>query len=76
VLWLGLPEVNATWEPACSLPQSLVDDYEAGISREAEVHTTTTYGHSYTTVMISKKKDDPQPKKRKGQRPSRADLEG
>lgn len=76
VVWLGLPEDMATWEPACSLPPSIVADYEAGITTEAEMHTATTYGHSFTTFAVTKRDNKPRPKKRKEQRPSHASLEG
>ena len=76
ILWLGLPDDSATWEPACSLPSTLVEDYEAGISREAEMNVVTTYGHSFTTITVRKKENESIPKKRKEHCLSHTKLEG
>lgn len=77
VLWLGRPECNATWEPACSLPQKVVDDYETGVAREIELDTTSLYGHVCNTVTMSGKTlERSEPKKKKTERPSYNDLEG
>ena len=32
VVWLGTPTMKTSWEPASTLPSSLVEDYEKGAS--------------------------------------------
>ena len=31
VLWLGMPDLHVTWEPASSLPTEAIEEYEKGI---------------------------------------------
>ena len=31
VLWLGMPDVRITWEPASSLPAEAIEEYEKGL---------------------------------------------
>ena len=67
----------ATWEPASSLPRSLVADFEAGITAEPTIETTSMYGHVSSTMTVSQiRTDQPQTKKRKEERPCHHDLEG
>ena len=33
-MWLGSDNTTATWEPESTLSQQLIDEYEAGVSRE------------------------------------------
>jgi len=74
-LWLGQPQCSATWEPASSLPLDLIEDYEAGISRESTLETKSMYGHVFNTMTI-KRSGAPETKKKKLERACIEDLEG
>ena len=54
-MWLGQPECYATWEPAESLPQCLVQQFEAGVVPETEVESVLLYGHVSNTVTVTQK---------------------
>ena len=43
VLWLGRPEIQATWEPAKSLPEGLVREFEAGVEAEVTIDKHAIY---------------------------------
>lgn len=54
VAWLANKE-QLTWEPASSLPQSLIDEYECGQSNQ-KITTTTdkSYGVINHTLVVGK----------------------
>ena len=57
---------HATWEPASSVPQDLVAEFEAGVTTEANVDTTTLYDHvSNTMTMTKRTATQPEAKKRR-----------
>ena len=77
VLWLGCPDCYATWEPASSLSRQLVADFEAGITTQPTIQTTSVYGHVSNIMAVSQMRtDQPQTKKRKEEQPCHRDLEG
>ena len=80
VLWLGHPECHATWEPAKSLPQSLVDSFEDGVMAESKVDSVNLYGH-WSSIIATKSSgdkdvDEPKGKRTRQERPCYDDLEG
>lgn len=75
VLWLGRPEINATWEPAKSLPDGLVQEFEAGVLAEATVDKQAIFGHTSGTLTVSVRNEDNK-KKMKIDRPCLTDMEG
>lgn len=77
VLWVGRPECHATWEPAKSVPQYLVQQFEAGEASESEADTVPIYGHLSGIITTSKGSEDVQvAKKKKMERPCHEDVEG
>ena len=78
VLWVGCPECYATWEPASSLPQDLIENFESGVSVETRVHLEPLYGHISGTITVSEMNITkvPVPKKARKQRQCLKDLEG
>lgn len=77
VLWLGQPDCFATWEPAVSLPQSLVQQFEGGIVPEARVETIQLYGHMSSTLTVSQQGSlTLEAKRMRLERPYHEDLEG
>jgi len=77
VLWLGVPQCKATWEPASSVPQDLMADFEAGVTTEVDIDTTSAYGHVSNTMTVTHKPvSQPEVKKRKEERPCHEELEG
>lgn len=67
VAWLG-PEDKMTWEPASSLAQALVDDYERGVTYCETTETETSYGVISHKLTVSECDTvEPQPKRRKYQ---------
>ena len=77
VLWLGLHECCASWEPSSSVPQSLVEQFEAGNNPQSRVETATIYGHiSGTVITTSSCIEKPQAKRIRQERACYAELEG
>lgn len=52
-MWLGREHAAATWEPASSLPQQLIVEYEAGVLRE--VYDITHCGGGQTAHTLASK---------------------
>ena len=75
VLWLGRPEIQATWKPAKSLPEGLVREFEAGVEAEVTIDKHAIYGHISGTLNVSHCSEDRR-KKVKLERPCHADSEG
>ena len=77
VLWLGTPECNATWEPSTSIPQNLIDHYEAGLTADVTVNEIVQYGHTSGTINVTYTNDEKPatPKRAKCERPSFESLE-
>ena len=74
---MGIPECKATWEPASSVPQNLVAEFESGVTTVANVDTATLYGHVSSTMMVTHTTvTQPEAKKRKKERPCHTELEG
>lgn len=42
--------MESTWEPAASLPQNLVADFESGITKEVERQSVTAGGQTLHTL--------------------------
>ena len=77
VLWLGQAECYSTWEPAVSLPQTLVEQFESGVASEASLKTTQQYGHVSGILTVAQQNPaTSDPKRRKLERPCHEDLEG
>ena len=55
VLWLGKEDVNVTWEPASSLPQAVVDEFEKGVECTAVQQNSDFYGQKTCTLHIETK---------------------
>ena len=57
VLWLGKEDVNVTWEPASSLPQAVVDEFEKGVECAAVQQNNDFYGqNTYTSRLRPSKR--------------------
>lgn len=67
MVWLGRPVTESTWEPAASLPQNLVDDYEKGIQHDVCQLSSTSGGQTIHAIATSRKGTDdlspPEPKR-------------
>ena len=72
---VGRPEIHATWEPAKLPPDSLVREFEAGMTADVTVAKQPLYGHVSGTLTVSHCNEDHK-KKMKLERPRHADLEG
>jgi hypothetical protein len=42
-----------TWEPASSLPQALVDEFESGVTGREDVVTESSYGLVNHTLVVT-----------------------
>jgi len=51
VAWFGVEE-KITWEPASTLPQSLVDEFESGCTAEEVLHGSR-YGVKSHTIKLA-----------------------
>ncbi len=69
VLWLGKPEVQITCEPASSLPTTVIEEFEKGLTMETCQHSTHHYGHETSTILFVEKEELQQPKKPRRARP-------
>lgn len=77
VLWLGCPECFATWEPASSLPTTLIEQFESETIGESSAESVPLYGHVSSTVTINEHSiEQPIEKKKRRERPSVDDTEG
>lgn len=76
VLWLGCPEINATWEPEKSLPERLVKEFEAGVAAEATVDKQAIYGHTSGILTVSHLSEERSKKRMKMERPCLKNMEG
>lgn len=63
VVWLGRPVAESSWEPASSLPTTLIKEFDDGIQREIEEHSYTSGGQTICTLSSSQKDAEPEPKK-------------
>lgn len=52
VAWLGQQE-QMTWEPASTLPQSLIDEFEGGVIGVGETITNTQFGAINHTLVVA-----------------------
>ena len=67
----------ATWEPAISLPQALIQQFEDGVVTETSLQSEAQYGHVSNTLTVAQRKSDsPDPKRMRLERPCHEDLEG
>ena len=79
VLWLGQAGCNATWKPAASLPNQLLEQFEDGSVPTARVESVPIYGHVSSTLTITKHGHQSltsDAKRMRQERPSYEDLEG
>ena len=76
MLWLGCPECFATWEPASSLPTSLIDQFESEAIVESSVESVPLYGHVSSTVTVAQSSAEQGPAKKKQERTSVHDSQG
>ena len=53
VAWLGIPVLESTLEPADSLPQELVEDFENGITKEVQKQSITAGGQTIHTLLVT-----------------------
>lgn len=66
VAWLGRAE-QMTWEPASTLPQALIDEFESGVVSTEAIITDTKFGVVHHTLVVgtSSATDSSPPKRRK-----------
>lgn len=54
VLWLGMPDVHITWEPASSLPAEAIEEYEKGLVSTPLQQSGNHYGHETCTLVVAR----------------------
>ena len=70
MLWLGKPEPYTSWEAASSLPPSVIEELEKGLSLESTEKKTSQHGHEVGTFVIDKVSEtQPSPKRARTDRP-------
>ncbi len=74
MLWLGLSENASTWEPESSLPSTLVENFQAGITTEADALTEKLYGCTSTILTVASQ--PPAAKRPMIERLCKAEVEG
>lgn len=64
VAWLGHKE-QMTWEPASTLPQVLIDEFESGTGLDEQIITDIRFGVvNHTVVMATSGAKDAPPQKK------------
>ena len=70
VLWLGKEDIKVTWEPASSLPETVVSAFNSGEECKAVEQMTQQYGQEACTLSVESNPVDAQfPKKSRRDRP-------
>ena len=54
VLWLGMPDLHVTWEPASSLPAEAIEEYEKGLVLTPVQQSSNNYGRETCTFVLAK----------------------
>ena len=64
--------MQVTWEPASTLPATIVEEFEKGVIPHAVQSSNDHYGHGTTTinVVVEERSSEQQPSKKSPQRPS------
>ena len=76
-MWLGQPELKATWVNSSSLPPSIVEKYENQEAVEVIAVTNSQYGQVSSTLSVDDCKKSSKPsKKRKKERSIISTSEG
>ena len=57
VLWLGMPDLHVTWEPASSLPAEAIEEYEKGLISTPVQQSSNHYGRETCTLVVAKDTD-------------------
>ena len=73
------PEIEVKWVPATSLPKSLIDEYESGVSAEGVQYCTEAYGRRTYTLEVannSAQSDGRSSKKPRTERPVVEETKG
>ena len=71
VLWLGQPQIKATWVAASMLPPIAIEEFENGVAAEAVAVRDQSYGQQSSMVRVSKQPiTGPQQKRSKTERPT------
>lgn len=63
VAWFG-EETKITWEPASTLPQKLIDEFEKGGTTGEVIHDSRYGVHSHTTIVSTLETEEPPPTKK------------
>ena len=53
-MWLGRPVTESTWESATSLPENIVQEFEAGIQRDIQEKPFSSGGQTIHTITSTK----------------------
>jgi len=62
VAWFGVEEI--TWEPASTLPQNLVDEFESGCAAEEVLHDSRYGVRSHTIIVPARQSEETPPAKK------------
>lgn len=70
MLWLGKLDLHTTWEPASSLPSTVIEEFEKGLISEGVLKKSSQYGHETSTIITEEKiKSKPEVKRTRIERP-------
>ena len=73
MLWLGQPQINATWVPASAIPPAAIEAYENGVSAESvAIEDKALYGQQSRMIIVSRPSTEvqkPTTKRSKTERP-------
>ena len=66
VVWLGRPTTESSWKSAETLPQSLVDEFEAGVMQDIHRDTSKIGGQTVHTICTKRtQRNEVQPSAKK-----------
>lgn len=62
VVWLGRPIAESSWEPAATLPATMITEYENGVQRDLEEEVFSSGGQTITTIKsVTRQQESTQP---------------